>query len=497
MLSLLSRCNIGLVVPFCCMLLSINVSANDKETSSPEVLKLAVLLDYSKNGIQLIKAEDLVREFRDPQSASEDYKQRFSHPLRVSLLLTHRLPEEYRATLPDDEPEELLHRYVVFEYSDTASTMKAKSILKNDLNVLFVQESTFSEFLVVPSDPLYPVNTPVQDYQWGINNPLNLQAAWNTVRGTAYIAHLDNGIQSGKVSGVPVHEDLTQSWRSQFTFNVGGSVTGSAANGTLIGDVDEHPDLLIVSGYPGGFAGHGTHTAGIISAATSRSGVASGYPNPPSTGGAGVCWYCNLMVAKISRINVNAGITINDAIDIPNAINWAVKSGAQAINISLGGPDPNCAINVNHAYCLALKTASSREVIIAAAAGNSDARVGGTGSGLGTTLDFPAVSPYTIAVGATQSSSGSRGNLWTEVGSIAGFKGSSTGPGMDTRGILAPGRDVLSSFYYSKNWGNTTRCGSAVSMGSSKGPNYGACTGTSMAAPHITDHGYCGAVAHR
>ena len=148
--------------------------------------------------------------------------------------------------------------------------MTAKALLKNDLGVLFVQESTFSEFSVAPSDPLYPVATTAPNYQWGINNPLNLQAAWNTVRGTAYIAHLDNGIQSGRVAGIPVHEDLAQSWRSQFTFNVAGGA-----------DVDEHPDLT------GGGAGHGTHTAGTIAAATTRSGVASGYPNPSPTGGAG------------------------------------------------------------------------------------------------------------------------------------------------------------------------------------------------------------------
>lgn len=446
--------------------LSSNNALADKEATTPEVRKLAVLLNYSKNDIHHpIKAENLEQEFKNPQSASADHSRRFSHPSRVSLLLTHRLPDDYRATLPDDDPEELLHRYVVLEYPDTANTMAAKAILKNDLGVLFVQESTFSEFSVAPSDPLYPVATTAPNYQWGINNPLNLQAAWNTVRGTAYIAHLDNGIQSGRVAGIPVHEDLAQSWRSQFTFNVAGGA-----------DVDEHPDLT------GGGAGHGTHTAGTIAAATTRSGVASGYPNPSPTGGAGVCWYCTLMVAKISRI----GAGLDSTIDLPNAINWAVKSGAQAINLSLGGGDPNCALNPNHPFCLALIHASTREVIVVAAAGNSDKRVGGSGFGLATTLDFPAISPYTIAVGAIQANSGTRGNLWTEEVPKEGFQGSSTGPGMETRGILTPGRDVLSSMYYGKNWSSVARCGTSASNGHSRGPNYGTCTGTSMATPHIT-----------
>jgi len=161
MLSQLSRWNFGLVVFVGLMLLGMNASATEMISASeeskppvPEVRKLAVLLNYSKGDARSIKAEDLEREFSNPKSASAEHSRRFSHPLRVSLLLTHRLPEDYRATLPDDDPEELLHRYVVLEYPDTASTMAAKAILKNDLSVLFVQESTFSEFSVAPSDPL-------------------------------------------------------------------------------------------------------------------------------------------------------------------------------------------------------------------------------------------------------------------------------------------------------------------------------------------------------
>ncbi|MGH9553130.1 MAG: S8 family peptidase, partial [Terriglobales bacterium] len=208
-------------------------------------------------------------------------------------------------------------------------------------------------------------------------------------------------------------------------------------------------------------------------------------PNPVKLGGAGVCWYCSLMIVKVSRI-VGGQIQLDDMIDLPNAINWAATSGAQAINLSLGGGDHHCPTNPYDAYCFALSSATLKEVVIAAAAGNSDRHSGGDGHALGTALDFPAISQYTIAVGAIQSYSGVRGNLWTEETPNLDNYGSSTGPGMETRGILAPGRDVLSTFYYGQVWNAAARCGSTTAQGTSKGPNYGVCTGTSMATPHIT-----------
>lgn len=62
---------------------------------------------------------------------------------------------------------------------------------------------------------------------------------------------------------------------------------------------------------------------------------------------------------------------------------------------------------------------------------------------------------------------------------------------MVTRGILAPGRDVLSTFYSGMNWNAPLRCGTSATFpngatGTSHGPDYGICTGTSLATPHIT-----------
>lgn len=442
--------------------------------SSPPILKVAALLNYS-SGKPEMTAEEIVAQLSStsPDASAIQLAARLQHPKSAALLITKRLPPEYRATLPNDDPDEILQRYVVLEYNDTQTTLAAKAALQRDSLFSYVVESTFAQFSTTPADPLYPAVGQVQNFQWGMNDPLNFKPAWTNVRGIAYIADLDNGIQNGNPNSAPatpLHEDLGQPWRPRWNFNV-------ADGGN---DVDEHPEL--VNGHS---AGHGTHTAGIIAAATSQSSVAPGYPNPPAVGVAGSCWYCSLMIVKISRIILGA-IDINQTVDVPNAINWAATSGAQVLNMSFGGPDQNCPMNSMNPYCAALASAQLKEVVIAAAAGNSNFWATGTGNALGTVLDFPAVSTYTIAVGGIQSYSGVRGNLWTEEFPVTQFFGSSTGPGMDTRGILAPARDVLSTFYYNREWNPSGRCGSFSSDGTSRGPNYGVCTGTSMATPHIT-----------
>ena len=159
-------------------------------------------------------------------------------------------------------------------------------------------------FSVVPADPYYAWSAVLspRDYQWALADPMGMQSAWNAVRGTAYLAHLDNGIQITPVTG-GMHPDLVQAIR-RFRYNV---------NGTT--DVDEHPELVWDNA-----GGHGTHTAGIMAAATSQASVPAGYPNPPTQGVAATCWYCSLLIAKVSRIN-GSGIIQIDTTDMPGAIN--------------------------------------------------------------------------------------------------------------------------------------------------------------------------------
>ncbi len=444
---------------------ALDIGVDDEPTT------LSVLFKNRINGLG--RAEDIVETLPQRTFFAATLKDRLGNPKAARLMIPWRLDPEYRLMLGDTHPEELLQRYIVLEFDDAVAKIVARTRLKGDDEVVQVSDDQFADFAAVPSDPFYATSALGDvNWQWGINNRLSLQAAWNNVKGTAYVGHLDNGIRIG-------HPDLAQAWRPHFTFP-------NVTSGT---DVDEHPEQ-------GGYAGHGTHTAGIIAASTTLAGVPAGYPNPtPARGVAGVCWYCNLMVARISRYQ--AGRVKIFPAETPPAVNWAVKAGAQVLNMSFEGQDPNCAANTQHAYCLALKLADLPEVNVVAAAGNSNKwaalPVGmaasvenpNGGDALGTEVAFPARHANAIAVGAIQRVAGPapRGDLWTEEPPQIGFYGSSTGTGMMQHGILAPGRDILSTLYDNTDWSPTGRCGVTAAQ---RGPRHGPCTGTSMATPHIT-----------
>ena len=100
----------------------------------------------------------------------------------------------------------------------------------------------------------------------------------------------------------------------------------------------------------------------------------------------------------------------------------------------------------------------------------------------------PANQPAVISVGGIQPTLGSRGRLWTETRLTTpdeNFSGSSTGPSMLNRGVVAPGMDVFSTVYTNSNYNSTGFCGDFVT-GSLTQDGYGPCTGTSMATPHIS-----------
>ncbi|MEQ1515147.1 MAG: S8 family serine peptidase [Usitatibacteraceae bacterium] len=80
------------------------------------------------------------------------------------------------------------------------------------------------------------------------------------------------------------------------------------------------------------------------------------------------------------------------------------------------------------------------------------------------------------------------GNRWVETGSpLVEFLGSNVSSAMIQRGVMAPGMDVLSTFYFPFDYYPFIRC--ADSGPDTLGPlgnGYGVCTGTSMAAPHVS-----------
>lgn len=208
--------------------------------------------------------------------------------------------------------------------------------------------------------------------------------------------------------------------------------TGSASVTIAIVDsgVDlTHPDLAakIVSGYDfvnddsipqdDHFQSHGTHVAGIA-AALSNNGI----------GVAGVSWGARIMPVKALD-----PIGFGFLSDVADGIVWAANHGAQIINLSLGGVSDSLALQD------AVNYASSRGILLVAAAGNSGA----------SPPLYPARYAKVIAVGAVD-------NLNNRLAT------SNFGTELD---LVAPGWMIYSTF---------------------RSGGYGYNSGTSMAAPFVS-----------
>ena len=410
------------------------------------------IIDAVKNPTKNARNAVLKAKLHSPKDARHMIRQRISYPTFLLRRSTER-PN-------DDPPEVILQKYVVLTYPTAGAARAAHKKLQDSSLVIWAGINEPVTLSATVSDPYAQTSGSVYDYQWGLY-AIDTFSAWDKVRGHAYVGHIDTGVETHAAAysngGVvdsnasyTLHPDLTFNFRSQFAYD--------AVQGTRFDD------------YIQGFRGHGTHTAGIIAANTSNPNTQYGHPSISSQGGAGICWYCSLMIAKAFDYDGATASSVSDS------VTWAVNSGAQIINLSLGLESPAygdpgyCATNYNDALCMALQFAAARDVMVSAAAGN-----GGNNY-----LQFPASDSRTIAVGASQIN----GTRWIETVPQGTFVGSNTGGQMASRGVIAPGMDVLSTVYEGFDYNLAGRC--ADSGPGTAGIGYGVCTGTSMAAPHVT-----------
>jgi len=232
--------------------------------------------------------------------------------------------------------------------------------------------------------------TPDHEYEnsWGVLHIRSDVAHASGNRGAGVkVAVLDTGIDYG-------HEDLDDNY-------VGG-------HDFVFDDDDPFDDS---------FNSHGTHVAGIIAAEANGVGVI------------GVAPEVDLFAAKVLD---GAGFGLEDWIIA--GIDWAVRNGAEVINLSIEGPDAQGL----HAACDAAYRAG---VILVAAGGNSLAGKG--------PVEYPAAYASVIAVTATD-----RANVPAYVSPVG-----------EELELAAPGVDVLSTV---------------------AGGGYKFLSGTSQAAPHVT-----------
>lgn len=184
---------------------------------------------------------------------------------------------------------------------------------------------------VVPNDPAYP-------NQWA-HPKINSPAAWDVSTGsnTIVIAVVDTGVDL-------THPDLT-------------------------GKLVQGHDYYWYDTVPEDENGHGTHVAGIAAASTNN-----------STGVAGMSWGAKIMPVKVLGPD-GSGYNF----DITDGILFAKNNGADIINLSLGGPTYDSAMQD------AVNQAHTAGALVVAAMGNSGV----------STPAYPAAYNNVMAVSAT------------------------------------------------------------------------------------------------
>ncbi len=368
-----------------------------------------------------------------------------------------------------ESPEALLQRFIVLTYPPGTNLDDIEAALLADPRIEAVGEDVQGSVSASPTDPLFPPpagGDPTQ-YQWG-SFTLNLPAAWDRIKGHAYVGVLDVGImvdhpdlRAFHVDGGTTYYD-GGNFRPQFSWNFDHSDYGS--------DVDELGGRNPASG-----ASHGTHTSGII-AATPNNGI----------GVAGACWHCSLMIARDLPLLAS---------ELAEGFTWLASHGAQVINYSglsplAAGEDCSNLTDLDagaRMICTALSFADEHDVVLTISSGNDL-----------NDIDFPARDPRTIAVGGIQA--GNPPTFWQEnvcpaargVPHVTGTQQCGSNytvtTGRRMQDLVAPAKDVLSTTYTNHDWNVGLECGDHFPQGvgaPDPTPGYGTCTGTSMSAPYV------------
>ena len=224
-----------------------------------------------------------------------------------------------------------------------------------------------------PDDPYYHSQGSWEqdgDDQWGLKRvgftpPGTGDSAWDLEDGSSnpvIVAVIDTGIDYH-------HPDLAPEtiWR-----NPKEQLNGSDDDGN--GYVDDLIGWNFIDGdnNPWDHAGHGTHVAGVIAAATGN-----------GEGIAGVNRGVRIMPLKVLNF-VGRGRTVS----IAAAIFYAVDHGARIINLSLGGHEPS------KTEKLAIDYASKKGVLVVVAAGNAGTDTADFGlAGLSNVITVSATGP--------------------------------------------------------------------------------------------------------
>lgn len=437
-----------------------------------------------------------------------------------------RMSDNERATLARINPQvEALESFVVLRYGSileaqlAVQTLKSKGIAKTAGNN-FVNDDPVSW---APNDPYFSAAAPVagsnaaankKQYQWGLY-AMNFPAAWDIVRGTAYIGiyepswpgttYLDNGIAK-----IQIHPDLQANYRSQFSPG------------------RPFPPPIPPAYSPDKLAPHSTHVSGIVAARTNNGeyNTNGATPTTPKGGVAGACPTCSIAtfayldnamlypppppppqplsdlftpVAQASAQIAALRSVIDGGMQV---INWSGSLGGiadgltcSADGVYTGGSDP--ASESFSGMCAVLGLMKQRDVLLVEAVGNFNLST--VFQPMNMADKFPI-----LPVGGVQPSNDSFGNETAVTRWYFGwYDGLDNGSNYASiNGVVAPAKSIISTITAGSafNWLPYALCGdgydpnglgmladeSSGRYANGLGDGYGSCTGTSMAAPHVT-----------
>ncbi|MGK3961819.1 S8 family serine peptidase [Sorangium sp. So ce118] len=342
------------------------------------------------------------------------------------------------------DPRERLERYFVVRYDSIERARTAAGRITKDAAFAYVSNNIVATMSSSPNDAYFSVAGVPAHYQWGAR-VMTLPAAWDITSGQSFIGILDQdwpGFSNGVT--LTVHPDLKSNFRQHM---VGRSLDQSS-----------------------GGRNHTVHVAGIIAAQHNNK------TNDQSGWVAGACPECSFVTYPASLAT-----SVGSTSDYANLLRAAVEGGMQAINWSGGFPGHTCP--TVQVICDALGFATQRGVLVVSASGNSNLSSGPQFPG--NTHDGSAYGYSVLPVGGISPS----GLRWNSGGS--GPESGSNWP--SSYGVVAPAKSIPSTFIAGETYPGTTCSDASAANDESSGrfPNgvgdgVGSCTGTSMAAPHIT-----------
>lgn len=390
------------------------------------------------------------------------------------LLIDARMADRERIGADAADPREVMQQFIVLRYPDVASALNAEALLRESAVVVTVQNDVaLSLSTGTPTDTLYPIPpgvTNAANYQWGMH-AMKFASAWARTTGHSYVGIADAPIWNYNVNNLYDFDsiqnpDLQYNFRRQFA-----SLSWSVVNplGSSIHDWNWSSNNI---------GAHGQHVTGIVSSAASISLRNSG--GQTNLGTAGGCPDCSVILSG------RRGGTTGSS-ELAESIYALVDRGTQVINISANANASALSCLAGDTTRVAIEFAQTRDVLVVISSGNQGSSVGAR---------YPANCPNVLVVGAAQTATpASPETGWTRwqfdpnVAVDNSSDGSNFTHANDVRGVIAPGRRIVSTF----GTANTNYIDGAYGCGSGSGFDqgqlgdiFGTCTGTSMSAPHVT-----------